>query len=115
RRYTGVWRWAQTLEEYRTLFADASQTPVTLPVVWQFRLDPDDKGVSEKWYAGARDTSQWKDIRIDDTWENQGYGQEAYDHPEGYNGKAWYRLDDVRIPDASADTKTFLWLGAVDE
>ncbi len=76
-----------------------------VPEVWKFKLDPDNVGVKEKWYAADLDDSSWDDIRIREFWEAQGYD---------YNGTAWYRVE-LAIPASAAGRKVILYFGAADE
>lgn len=79
---------------------------VRVPDVWEFRLDPKNRGEAENWFRpDAADTS-WEDIRVGEFWELQG-------HPD-YNGLAWYRLR-LPIPDAARGRKLLLYFGAADE
>lgn len=52
---------------------------------WRFRLDPEDVGVDQEWFAPDLDDSGWEPIEIGKPWEEQG-------HP-AYDGFAWYRRD----------------------
>lgn len=115
RRLDTTYRWGATLEQYRNLFAAEKQTVVVLPDVWRFRLDETDVGEQQGWHLREFDDSRWPDIRVDDFWERQGYGKDQYGDPEGYNGCAWYRLHDIRVPERGRDLRCRLQLGAVDE
>ena len=79
---------------------------VQVPDVWRFRLDPDNRGETAKWFAAEASDDSWQDIRIGEFWEMQG-------HPD-YNGLAWYRLR-LAIPEAARDRKLLLYFGAADE
>ena len=79
---------------------------VQVPDVWRFRLDPDNRGEAERWYATDASDDSWQDIRIGEFWEVQG-------HPD-YNGHAWYRLR-LAIPAAARDRRLLLYFGAADE
>lgn len=108
-RMNQVKRWFKTVDDYARLYGDSSDGRVvtTLPDVWKFKTDPNDVGVREQWFQTAYDDGDWAKIRIDKTWEKQGY--------EGYDGYAWYRLDHVEIPDKTIAGDYSLRLGAVDE
>ena len=54
-----------------------------LPPAWRFRLDPDDEGEAQGWYAPGFDDAAWQDIAVARTWESQGHD---------YDGYAWYRV-----------------------
>jgi hypothetical protein len=72
---------------------------------WDFRVDPDDRGLKEKWYATAMDQPLGSKIRIDQFWEQQGWD---------YDGAAWYRRS-VNLPTPPAGKKLLLAIGAADE
>ena len=82
-----------------------------MPEPWRFRIDPDDEGVGEKWFAPAIDDSQWATIRTDKEeggWEKQGFAKETV-------GFGWYR---AVLPLTKQDLKKkfkYLCFGAVDE
>ena len=65
---------------------DASQAggPVTITASWHFQT-----GDNPQWAAPAFDDSQWPLLRMDKSWNVQGYG--------GYSGYAWYRIQ-LRLP-----------------
>lgn len=73
---------------------------------WLFRLDAEDAGQDDAWYADDLDLSPWTSIEIAEWWENQG-------HP-GYDGTAWYRRS-FKAPEMPANQKIQLAFGAVDE
>ncbi len=66
------------------LRAHTTEVLVELPKTWKFKLDPDDQGQDERWFAPDLDDTGWEDIQIGKPWEEQGH--------EGYDGFAWYRL-----------------------
>lgn len=72
---------------------------------WRFRLDPDDVGRDEQWFAEDLDDSNWTTIAIEQPWQ-----QADYD----YVGAAWYRRT-IDVPDLDADEVALLEFGAVDE
>ena len=53
------------------------------PIAWQFKKDPKDQGLKEKWCQAIPDSS-WVDIRTDDFWTGQGHE---------YHGVAWYSVE----------------------
>jgi len=79
---------------------------LTLPEKWKFKTDPAIVGEKERWFAGEYDDSTWKDIRVGEFWEEQGY--------ENYDGTAWYRLN-VVLPKELAGQTVQLCFGAADE
>ena len=70
--------------------------------LFRFAKDPDNQGLSEKWYASGHG-APWRPIRIARSWEQQGY--------PGYHGPGWYRAR-VRLP-AKLPTALYLHLGEV--
>jgi hypothetical protein len=65
---------------------------IELPV-WRFRTDAKDEGRAANWHDPATDvaTADWRDLKANSHWENQG---EDLKH---YTGVAWYRVD-VAVP-----------------
>ena len=108
-RQNEVKRWFSTIEDYWQLYgqADSSRKTVKLSDTWKFQLDAKDIGVKSEWFKNDFDDSSWKDIKINATWEKQGY--------DNYDGYAWYRLSKVKIPEDSIKEECTLRLGAVDE
>ena len=76
----------------------------TLPIVWRFRTDPGDEGLTAGWHKGA-DTraGPWRDIRVDDYWTEQGVK---------YHGVAWYATR-FTVP-ARAEGRLWLLLAMLD-
>ena len=70
---------------YRPPFEALSGKPIlTLPLIWRFRTDRDDEGITEGWHkAPDSQSSAWTDIRVDASWTNQGFD---------YHGVAWYAI-----------------------
>ena len=60
-----------------------------LPLKWQFKTDPKDIGLSQKWYSNTLDSS-WTPILTDSSWTAQGH--------DGYHGAAWYSTNLVIPP-----------------
>ncbi|MBN2309581.1 MAG: DUF4838 domain-containing protein [Candidatus Hydrogenedentes bacterium] len=77
---------------------------VQLPEQWRFRLDPDNVGEQEAWFAQPAGAA-WKPISIHSAWEGQGY--------EGYDGYGWYSVE-IEIPPVE-ERRVWLLCGAVDE
>ncbi len=98
--------WGRSLLEFFWLPPLAAQTGeliMDMPLVWKFRLDPDDAGEDAGW-AGAQPDADWADIRTDASWTDQGYS---------YHGTAWYTTQ-VATPEFPADRPIWLLFGAVD-
>lgn len=78
-----------------------------LPKAWRFRLDKQNVGLKEQWYAPQTDLKDWHTLEIGKFWDEQ---------KVQYVGFAWYRLD-WTAPQftAPAGKDVWLWFGAVDE
>jgi len=74
----------------------------TFPNVWSFRIDPEDKGLNEKWWK-TRDFADWTTMPIDKHWTFQG---------EDHRGVAWYAID-FDVPTGKI-ARPVLWFGAID-
>ena len=70
--------------------------------LWQFRIDPDNTGVEEKWWEG--NPTHWFPITSELPWDDQGYRL--------YDGYAWYRQD-FDAPTLPPGRKIHLAFGAV--
>ena len=93
------------------LFSRTDDT-ISLAGEWKFALDPQDKGVSEKWYAGELK----EQIQMPGSCEQRGYGEEATEPTVGrltrvvrYEGKAWYQKE-ITVPKAWKDKHVELFL-----
>jgi hypothetical protein len=84
-------------------------TLLPFPLTWQFKRDPYDCGLAEKWYASQIDES-WQPISIEKDWTGQGHS---------YHGIAWYSVK-FMIPKEKTDLfekekgKWVLYFGAID-
>ena len=79
---------------------------LTLPAKWQLRLDPNDVGRKEAWYAVDVGMTDWQAVAITDFWGK------SLGRP--YTGAGWYRVT-VNVPSSAAGKKLYLAFGAVDE
>lgn len=75
----------------RELFRDAAPLQ-RLPLVWHFRLDPDDRGVAESWFRqSAPEWERFEPLLVDRHWDVQspagGAEGSALRH---YDGVGWY-------------------------
>ena len=91
----------------RTAGADG-ELLLMLPRTWEFKTDPKDVGVLERWYL-ADVGDGWEPIDVTTYWEAQGYQDEE---GWGYWGKAWYRHR-FELPTAVVGEPVTLTLGAV--
>ncbi|MFA6111956.1 MAG: exo-alpha-sialidase [Candidatus Latescibacterota bacterium] len=78
--------------------------PLELPLVWEFRRDPEEVGVEQGW-AGSSDSRGWTAIRVNADWTSQGHD---------YHGVAWYRLRFAVPAEVRPGTRLALLFGAID-
>ena len=76
---------------------------VDLPETWRFKKDPEDKGLTERWFAEPVDDS-WSSILITKAWTDQGHD---------YHGVAWYAVT-INIPVDYQGTMPVIQFCAVD-
>ncbi len=74
---------------------------VELDGYWKFSV-----GDIKEWSAKQFDDSDWDEIRVPGSWEQQGYND--------YNGFAWYRKQ-FRIHSIDPDETLYLLLGRIDD
>ncbi len=87
-----------------------SRRRLDLDGTWEFRMDPRDEGLSERWF-GAH--AQYPDrIGVPGNWQAQGFGKPRGHLRHDYRGLAWYRRA-VRVPAAWAGKRIWLHLGGV--
>jgi len=84
-----------------------------------FHLDPDNRGIAEKWQSPNFDDSAWQKIIVPGAWEKTPYLKDfgPPDPPAAapdYNGIAYYRFK-VNIPDYLKGKECVLQLGVVDD
>ena len=91
------------------------------PLFWYFKLDPENKGIGEKWYADSIvQVRKWGAMMCTNTsWESphKHYKQvsaEIRKRTTSYDGIAWYGTQ-ITIPADWKDRKVFLYFGGVDE
>ncbi len=68
------------------------------PGGWVFRVDPENRGEAEVWFAGPVD--DWEPIRIEQSWQQAGYT---------HSGPAWYRQH-MELPAAPVHQAVMLHL-----
>lgn len=74
---------------------------------WRFKPDPEGVGLRQGWHKPSQTTdASWKEIRIGQSWESQGY--------ELLDGWAWYRID-VKVPRGWKDRPVYLNFEGVDD
>lgn len=74
--------------------ANAAQT-LSLNGAWDFRMDPKDVGVAEKWYSGS--TTYDMKMAVPGCWNANGAGEESDNLFHKFEGPAWYRRS-VTLP-----------------
>ncbi|HOW67860.1 MAG TPA: glycoside hydrolase family 2 TIM barrel-domain containing protein [Candidatus Paceibacterota bacterium] len=93
--------WSRLKAKLHEQKIDLTQRP------WLFKPDPRDEGVREGWASpGLALDDTWKDIRVGQHWESQGYP--ALDH------WAWYRLN-VQVPQEWKAQSIYLNFEGVDD
>ena len=92
--------------------------PTALP--WNFKIDPKNVGLQEKWQELPRaETKKWEMLRVDAAWENP-YDGENFPSAElraqlkDYDGIGWYATSQ-KIPLALKGREVYLYFGGVDE
>ena len=83
---------------------------VTFPEPWLFKLDHDNRGVKQRWFAPDMDVSDWKPIRTD---LNKGWDGQGFANP--VPGYGWYG---ARLPLSEGQLRTkfvYLYFEAADE
>ncbi len=83
---------------------------VDLDGTWQFRMDPDAVGETEKWFDASVPFPDR--IEVPGCWDAQGFGEPGEKMFTNYVGKAWYRRV-VRVPGSWEGKRTFLCVGGV--
>lgn len=95
--------WPGEVRQYRELaaYTDGSrgERVAVLPVLWDFRTDPDDRGVAEGWPGQPTAPGEWSRLRSDLYLQAQGVLA-----PDGhsYTGHAWYRTALELTPEQAA-------------
>lgn len=72
------------------------------PLEWSFKMDPEDKGLENKWQRSPS-LADWQPMRIDDHWTAQG---------EERRGVGWYAVEFEMH--RTRDATLALWFGAID-
>ena len=85
---------------------ESYKSVLTLPAKCQLRLDPDDVGLVEKWYATDAETDGWQGAKLGEFWDDL-LGQP-------FEGVGWYRMT-VQVPAGATGKRLHLVFAAVDE
>ena len=93
-----------------TAFSANAADPATRPSVsldgeWQFRMDPNNQGDTEKWFdAGVAFPDK---IQVPGNWQSQGFGEPFHLLRHNYQGIAWYRRS-FEVPQDMAARRVWL-------
>ena len=99
---------------------------IDLAGLWQFRTDPDDQGLKQKWQAAESAGPGWRAVSVPSPWEREGFTEDNLNSPgdcpyklpdrrtgdKPYNGFGWYRKD-VLIPAGWKDREVILQIGSI--
>ena len=85
---------------------DDAAVVLRFPATWDFRKDPADVGLKEKWYRQEVGTS-WRKIEVERDWTSQDAGR-------GYHGTAWYHIRFELPAGVEKQSGLALHFGAVD-
>lgn len=97
----------------------AQERRLSLDGAWRFRLDPQDKGLTERWYAHPEIITD--EIHVPGCWQGQGFGGDAEEMVQDfrlrartyratYTGTGWYATT-FSIPPEWEGTRLWLNLG----
>ena len=101
------WVWVWVLG-YGVWAVGGERARVDLCGPWDFRLDPQDQGVAERWFTAE---AVYPDkIKVPGNWQTQGFGPQRGHLRNDYQGRAWYRRS-VEIPADWAGRRIWLHLG----
>lgn len=75
---------------------------------WAIRLDPEEQGDAQKWFAADLDDSGWKRLAAPGFWEDAGVGMDKYD------GVAWLRRH-FTVTGPVPEEGLYLIIGCVDD
>ena len=85
---------------------EESRSVIELPEIWDFKKDPADVGIAEKWFEDDIDES-WVEISTSQAWTSQDPGR-------GYHGVAWYHVRFAPPASVEKGDGLMLYFGAVD-
>lgn len=97
--------------EFQDMHLQIRQVIRFSPEGWLFRIDPEANGHEARWYLPDDSDEDWKEIKIEQSWESQGVD---------YDGVAWYRyrfvlpekieMDGVDIVFEGVDESAWVWM-----
>ncbi|MDT8322681.1 MAG: alpha-amylase family glycosyl hydrolase [Bacteroidota bacterium] len=67
-------------------------TGISLNGPWHFRIDPEDRGIAERWFAAVPPPGEWDTLRVPAFWDQ-------LRDLSSYDGYAWY-VRDFDLPEA---------------
>ena len=91
-------------------FGDDNRRQLSLDGQWQFQLDPNAVGQTERWFDSHSPFTGH--IVVPGAWDAQGYGEETEKLHHNYVGKGWYKKE-IIIPENWQDRHVFLCFGGV--
>lgn len=92
-------------EDVATPTSVAHRPSLLLNGTWDFRLDPEKKGVSEQWWSA--DAEYPHQIPVPGIWQAHGFGEPSGIVRHNYEGTAWFRRN-VVVPDDWAGKRVWL-------
>jgi hypothetical protein len=93
---------------YYPPFIDEESVIIQLPDLWDFKKDPSDEGIQDRWFEKTVDNS-WVKISTSKDWTSQAPGRD-------YHGAAWYHVSFDFPVEIKKDpgSRLYLYFGAVD-
>ena len=88
--------------------ADGPRQQLDLDGTWEFRLDPENAGLQQKWFSQSEKFPD--SIHVPGAWQAQGFGKPSGNLRHQYSGTAWYRRT-VAVPDSWRGKTTLLRIG----
>ncbi|MCA1596806.1 MAG: DUF4838 domain-containing protein, partial [Chloroflexi bacterium] len=113
---SGVWYWGATERRdfYQSLADKRSgktgELVTLLPEEWLFRLDPQDDGRFQEWYAPGGPEAGWQPISTTRPFYSQGF-EDAAGHP--YVGILWYRTT-TSLPASVEEKKVHFYAPTIE-
>jgi beta-galactosidase/beta-glucuronidase len=92
----------------RPAAAAESREQIDLNGEWEFRLDPLNAGLQQKWFAPSERFTD--SINVPGAWQAQGFGEPSGILRHNYEGPAWYRRT-VSVPETWRAKRTVLHIG----
>jgi hypothetical protein len=90
--------------------AEAPRLTLLLDGQWDFQLDPNNGGETERWYGDGKKLAD--SITVPGAWDAQGFGAETEKMKHNFIGKGWYKRT-IIVPQVSGGQRLFLRFGGV--